>query len=313
MTSVRILVIRGGTLRDLIVTIPVLKALRDRWPDAQLELAGYPRFADLARAGGLVDEVRPINNMLFAKLFSLRPEFAESERDDLQSYSFIISYIQDFDQTLSTNLENLGVAQVLYKSPLVQGDFHATEYLFSPLNKLAIYYDMDGGPARLATDAFPRDEAQVLLQKLGLKNCIVALSPGQHASPNNWPDASYIKLYDQLKAGGMHPFFFVAEDDVAAVKDAEKSGATVIVEQGLEHAAALLGEVDVFVGNGGGFSHLAAAVGTSTLSLFSKEDPDLWAPQPEHGILLMSSKGDWSDVHQDDVLAAVSSLLNEEL
>ena len=49
----RILVIRGGAIGDFILTLPVLSALRQQFPETQIEVIGYPHIVQLAVAGGL--------------------------------------------------------------------------------------------------------------------------------------------------------------------------------------------------------------------------------------------------------------------
>jgi ADP-heptose:LPS heptosyltransferase len=44
----RILVIRGGAIGDFILTLPALKALRNTYPDAHIEILGYKHIAVLA-------------------------------------------------------------------------------------------------------------------------------------------------------------------------------------------------------------------------------------------------------------------------
>ena len=66
----KILVIRGGAIGDFILTLPVLAALRERFPDVHRELLGYPRVADLALAAGLVDRVQSIDARPMASFFA---------------------------------------------------------------------------------------------------------------------------------------------------------------------------------------------------------------------------------------------------
>ena len=44
----KILVIRGGAIGDFILTLPVLSALQAQFPQAELEVLGYPHIASLA-------------------------------------------------------------------------------------------------------------------------------------------------------------------------------------------------------------------------------------------------------------------------
>ena len=59
----RILVIRGGAIGDFILTLPVLAALRDRFPQAEIEVLGYPRVASLALSGGLAKAVHALESV----------------------------------------------------------------------------------------------------------------------------------------------------------------------------------------------------------------------------------------------------------
>ena len=77
----KILVIRGGAIGDFILTLPVLSALRQQFPNAKLEVLGYPHIAQLAVAGGLADAVRSIEARPLAGFFArggiLEPELQE--------------------------------------------------------------------------------------------------------------------------------------------------------------------------------------------------------------------------------------------
>ena len=56
------LVIRGGAIGDFVLTLPVLAALRERFPKAELEILGYPRIAAMAVDAGLVRAVHALES-----------------------------------------------------------------------------------------------------------------------------------------------------------------------------------------------------------------------------------------------------------
>ena len=53
----RFLLLRGGAIGDFIATLPVLQAVRAQWPEAVIEIWGYPHVAELAVAAGLAQSV----------------------------------------------------------------------------------------------------------------------------------------------------------------------------------------------------------------------------------------------------------------
>ena len=56
----RILVIRGGAIGDFILTLPTLRALRDKFPQAAIEILGYKHIAAIAESRFYADAVRSI-------------------------------------------------------------------------------------------------------------------------------------------------------------------------------------------------------------------------------------------------------------
>src|SRR5579859_7359249 len=72
----KILVIRGGAIGDFILTLPAIAALRRQFPQAHLEVLGYPHIVQLARAGGLVDKISSIEARALAGFFARHGELA---------------------------------------------------------------------------------------------------------------------------------------------------------------------------------------------------------------------------------------------
>src|SRR5947209_119735 len=63
----RIVVIRAGALGDVLLTLPALHALRERYPDALIQVVGYPSTWEVA--GDLTDEIVSIDHPRFASLY----------------------------------------------------------------------------------------------------------------------------------------------------------------------------------------------------------------------------------------------------
>ena len=56
----RILVIRGGAIGDFILTLPALRALRDAYPRARIEILGYKHIVALAENRFYADAIRSV-------------------------------------------------------------------------------------------------------------------------------------------------------------------------------------------------------------------------------------------------------------
>src|SRR5262245_58505846 len=90
----KILVLRGGALGDLVVTLPALAALRQRWPEARIELIGNAAAAELARTRGLLDGVHSQHAARWSALYSPAPLPAELAAW-LGAFDLVISFWPD--------------------------------------------------------------------------------------------------------------------------------------------------------------------------------------------------------------------------
>ena len=80
----------------------------------------------------------------------------------------------------------------------------------------------------------------------------------------------------------------------------------------LPHLAALLARCQVVVGHDSGITHLAAAVGTTTLALFGPTDPLVWGPHSRRACVLWPDPAGpltLDNLHPDLVTQTLASLL----
>src|SRR5271157_4348168 len=109
----KILVIRGGAIGDFILTLPALAALRQQFPEAFLEVLGYPHIVQLALTAGLVDCARSIDARPLASFFARNGDLAEEMRDYFSEFDLILSYLYDPDDIFRTNVGRCSPAQFI--------------------------------------------------------------------------------------------------------------------------------------------------------------------------------------------------------
>ncbi len=298
---VRLLILRGGAIGDFILTVPAIAALRERWPDAYIELIGYPHIANLALAAGLVDHVDSLDRAEMARFFSLRPDFTPRQSEYIRSFDLVVTYLHDPDGSVRTNFELAGAKQVIYGSPIV-GEGHAVDHFMKPLEELAIYGEK---PVPRLVLGEPRlREGREKLAALGLSASAVAIHPGSGSAKKNWPVERFVEV-----ARGVQPLFTVGEADaeaVAAIR-AALPDAVVLEGQTLVELAPVIAACRLFIGNDSGITHLAAALGVPTVALFGPTDPARWAPRGDR-VAVLHAKGDWEAIRVEDVRRAAQGL-----
>src|ERR687887_1993927 len=100
----RILVIRGGAIGDFILSLPALKALREAYPDAKIEILGYKHIAALAENRFYAQAVRSIEYGLLSSFFAKSSDLSAELADYFATFDLIVSYLYDPDRVFEENL-----------------------------------------------------------------------------------------------------------------------------------------------------------------------------------------------------------------
>jgi heptosyltransferase III len=294
----RFLILRGGAIGDFILTLPALQSLRDRWPDALIEVVGYPHIANLAVAAGLVDRVESLDRAEMAKFFSWMTIFTDQQAEYIKSFDLVISYLHDPSGVVKANLLAAGAKQVIYGSPLVDTG-HAIDHLLKPLETLAIYNE--GVNPKLALGGTERARGREWLAERGLGERAVAIHPGSGSPKKNWPVERFVDV-----ARGVGEAFFILGEADRAISDAlrhEAADIPALSGGSLIDVAAVLSVSRAYVGNDSGITHIAAALGIPVVALFGPSDPDRWGPRGSNVTILRAPEGDLERLSVADVLA----------
>jgi heptosyltransferase-2 len=280
----RILVIRGGAIGDFILTLPAIAALRRQFPEAHLEVLGYPHIAQLAVAGGLVNRVQSIEARALAGFFARGGELSENLADYFSEFDLILSYLYDPDGVFQTNVGLCTGAQFIVGPHRADeaARLHATRVYLQPLERLAIF----------EADPIPR----LLLASRPPSINLLALHPGSGSERKNWPEAKWAELLRLLISSTDFNLLLVggeAEGERLQRLAAALPPARCQVAQSLPLAdlAHRLASCRAFIGHDSGISHLAAAVGLSGVVLWGDTVEEIWRPPSEKVVVLRHSEG----------------------
>ena len=284
----KILVIRGGAIGDFILTLPVFSALRQQFPETRLEVLGYPHISQIALAGGLVDQVRSIEARALAGYFARNGPLDSELSTYFASFAVIISYLYDPDGIFLENIARCSKAQFIVgpHRPDERDNIHATEVFLKPLERLAIYNE-DGIPRlNLVSPGSPQLRDGRWL----------ALHPGSGSETKNWPENSWTALIDHLIAETDLRLLLVggeAEGDRLnrLSRTIEPARFQMARHLPLPELAQCLAKCVGFVGHDSGISHLAAAVGLTSLILWGPTNELIWRPRNAKVTILGAPQG----------------------
>lgn len=290
----RILVIRLGALGDLIYCFQAFHEIRQAHPKAEIALLVRKPFAAFAQAMPWFDRIIIDNH---AKLSQQRDWWAQVREIEAFGPARIYDLQGKRRQTLlfwslkgPWGPEWSGEATFAHFGRLRPEvtKMHFTDFVAGQLR-------MAGVPPAAAADTLWLDAP---VDHLALPGRFAVLIPGctPKAAYKRWPPARYADLARRVMAAGT-PCAVVGTKEDLPVVEAIRADAPGIIDlagkTSLFELAGVLRRAVFAVGNDTGPMHMAAAVGTPTLALFSQSTSPPWShPLGERTAWLRSSNLD---------------------
>jgi ADP-heptose:LPS heptosyltransferase len=280
----RILVIRTGAIGDTISMSVVYQALRRHYPQAYIEAVGNVERLQLINPPFLINKVTSIDSPGFAALYVENAQVPQHLSTYFQHFDIIILYSFDPGNILTNNLRKINANQVYRFDPVPPEDanIHVTSYLFHTLQTLGI-----NAESLVPEIAVPKSETQFSHSK----ELRVAIHPGSGNPEKNWEATNFAEVC--VRVVNMYHAKIVL-----IAGPAEQESIQIITKHFSENSLILLhtmplpviaGELrrcHVYIGNDSGISHLAAAVGVPTITIFGPSNPHVWKPLGKHVIVL---------------------------
>lgn len=293
----KVLVARTDHMGDLILSTPVAKALKDDISGCRVSFLVNPSLKELLDGNPYIDEVfvddRDGRHSGIKGFFSLASEtrakgfdasvvlFAEPRAAFLPFFSRIPVRIGPLSRLYSVLCFNRPIKQS--RSLSVKNE---AEYNLDLLRALGCKPTAQKAHISLNSGAVARVKEK--LDKIGISSYKrkIVVHPGSRGSGKNWKEDRYARLADLLIEEFGSAVFFTGSASEAGlieriIQGMSKKAFSLCGQMSLSELAACMSLVDLFIGPSTGPLHLASAVGTSVIGLYSPvrvQGPTRWAP-----------------------------------
>jgi heptosyltransferase I len=329
MPERRFLLVRLGSLGDIVHTFPAVAALRKSFPEAEIVWLTHPRWVALVSASGLASEIWPVDSrdlrsvrQVIAKVRTLRWD-AAIDYQGLWKSAFL-PFFGGVGKRIGfspATIREFGVP-ILYSDRVVC----RTTHIADQNGELSLRGGSEIGTSDVALRVEERDETRVCadLRKAGIESYVV-LSPGGGWRAKCWPAERFGELCRKIRAEIGLPCvinYGPGEDALAEeVRQASGDAEPLVYDGELGPLMALLRGARCIVGGDTGPLHLAIALGTRAVALFGPTDPARNGPYPPGQIVLRSAKAQTTygrsnitdpsllDLSVDEVFSAVKQRL----
>ena len=292
----RIAVMRALHLGDLLCSVPALRALKGRFPGAEITLIGLPWARAVIHRYPYVDRFLEFPGYEGLEGVPWEPGRTEAFLEDARAYGYDLAIQLHGDGRVSNGfVARLGARVSLGYRP--SGGNHVRqldlelvwadgEQEIARWMRLVETLGADGGPdLEFPLTSEDRVEMERVAEEEGidLERPVVGIHPGGKEPAKRWPEESFAEVADHLadRLGAQVVISGTAEEMPVAQRVASAMRHRPFLLAGktsLGALGALMARMALVVTNDTGPSHLAAAVGVPSVILFGPTDPARWAP-----------------------------------
>ena len=326
-----ILVIDFGQLGDVVMSLPALRAVREKFPRAQITIAVGKPAAEIVRMSGYADATIEVDRVALRdgfKPLSVLKVFQVAKDVRRRQFDFVV----DLHSFAETNLLGFfsGASKRLFSRRRGRSlDFLANFKPSPPVDKndpqrhlIDRYLDVllplgiSDAPCipKLVTRSDDDRAVDMLLRKAKAETGapLVGLFPGAGHPGRRWPVERFAQLADFLiRNDGIRPIIFLGPEErhlISQMRALFPSPCVILDRLSLSQLAAAQARLAVFVSNDTGPVHIAAAVGAPVVVLIDLPTPHAYIPRGTSQRLMFSER--ITAIEVEDVYAATRELLS---
>jgi lipopolysaccharide heptosyltransferase II len=293
----KICIFKMGAIGDIILTTPMVHALRQRYPKARIDY-WVGQWASKALKGN--KDVSHVFVFDDATFINKRVDLVIALARQIAAQRYDAMFILDKHWSLGTFGRLCNVPIRIGFDREGEGFAHTITVPFGPAKHEVDYYLQLAYKAGAKKVAQPKLEFELSNEdKQFAKNFFAAhnlnpkktigiipggaKNPGQELPIKRWPAEYYAIVAQALEKEGWRIILIgrsPGDDDALQImKETVPNVVSAISNLTLQQSGALMQKCRMIVCNDSGPLHMAAAVGTPTVAIFGPTDPKRWAPR----------------------------------
>lgn len=294
--SKRILIVRTDRIGDVLLSTPVIKAMRDEYPDACIAMMVSPYSKEIVEGNPYLDEVIVYDKEAKHKSWASSMEFAKylkTKKFDLalvlhpNNRVHLITYFAGIKRRVGYNRKLGFLLTDRIKHTKQLGEKHELEYNLDLVRYLGIIPKEQSLFMPIKKES--EDWAEVVLRQEGISasDKILAIHPGASCPSKIWPQLRFAQVADKL--ADLHGFKIIIVSGPKDIRMAEDvlsnmrhAAFNLAGKTSVSQLASVLRRCNLFISNDSGPVHVASALGTPVISLFGRAQrglsPVRWGP-----------------------------------
>ncbi|MFH1395574.1 MAG: lipopolysaccharide heptosyltransferase II, partial [Candidatus Omnitrophota bacterium] len=296
MQTKRILITRTDRLGDVVLSTPVIRVLRKKYPSAYIAFMVRPENRDVVAANPDLNEVIVYDKYGKQKSFWNTFKFALKLRNKKFDTAIalhpttrvhVVFFLAGIPERIGYDRKMDCLLTVKIQHNKQKGEKHEIDYNFDVLESIGL--DTAGADKipYIVTTEKHKTAVSLLQKKYNITENIAAFHPGASCPSKRWAAENFGYLADKIvDKYGIKPVFVGGIETEKFVKRAvavmKHKAVNLAGKLNVGELAEFLSRCRVFVSNDSGPVHVAVAVNAPTVAIFGRNDPGLspkrWAP-----------------------------------
>ncbi len=294
----RIILLRQDKIGDMVVSLPAIRAVREKFPDAKIALLVSERNSQIVKYEREIEKIfyRKAPHKFLSSLLEVR-KFRPDTLVDLQMKSSTTSMLYAIASGAKWKIG----AQRTKKSPFnvqvsIGEDLHIIDSTVKIVSALCGAIDIEAIDRSVRLSEIELAFAQKSWARIVIdpqKSIAVNISAGSHT--RFWGEQNFIKLCKFIRSKNYTPLIFYAPDDRAVAKtisDAVSETKMIPETPTILHSAAILQKTKMLISPDTSIIHIAAGFDIPVIGLYPKgrENKVRWGPRNPNSRIVQSDK-----------------------
>lgn len=290
------LIIQPGAIGDCILTLPLAAYMKESTHLGGIDILGHTEHIGFLPGRSCVDGIRSIDSIELHRLFTETKTFELKDRDPLISafrdYAWIATFMGEPNSSFEQNLiytancsHSAEVITLSLKPPKGFSEHLADFYIRQFVDQCGFslsYKPIQTGDCLIKATEADIQTGKRLMREIGLGfgEKLMVIQPGSGGTKKCWHLDNFLAVARELDSRGIEIIFLLGPTELERFGDKKIKKINSIVRclssLSLTQVLGLLSCVNGFIGNDSGITHLAAAMGIKTFTIYGPTNPAVY-------------------------------------